>query len=215
MPTDTLANACYLGRDMPIRPRNPHTRGTTKHTKRQNINRNVRLHLRNDRKLVQNDLLQAKTVHNNHFAFYCALSSFETWYHTRQLLPHDRTLIRQWTAIYRQGENKVLQLQLMPNTQQATQMMVRLLVQHVKRTLTIAESGTLVRQPISMSYPWNTPLNTQRMEHFRTHLHNLILDPLTTTDFQEPNLNVAHLQVYGDIVTDILADVEERLSAMN
>ncbi len=128
MPTDTLANACYFGSDMPICPRNPHTR------KRQNINRNVRLHLRNDRKLVQNDLLLAKTVHDNHFVFYCALSSFETWYHTRQLFPHDRTLIRQWAAIYRQGENKVLQLQLMPNTQQATQMMARLLVQPARKT---------------------------------------------------------------------------------
>jgi hypothetical protein len=215
MPTDTITNACYLGSDMPIRPRNPHTRGTTKYTKRQNINRNVRLHLRNDRKLVQNDLMLNKTVHDAHFLFYCTLSSLNTWHHTRQLLPHDRTLIRQWTALYRQGKNTVLKLRLMPNTQQATQMMTRLLVQHVKHTLTIAETGTLVRRPLSLTYSWHTPLNSQRIEHFCTHLHNLILEPFTTPDFQEPHLDVARFQVYGDIVTDILAEVEEKLSASN
>ena len=102
-------------------------------------------------------------------------------------------------------ENTVLQLGLMPNTQQATQMMTRLLVQHVKRTLTIAESGTLV--PCSTTYTYLTvtvlPVeyssqlstrNEKRMEYFCAHLHNLLLDPLTLTtpDFQEPNLNVAY-----------------------
>jgi hypothetical protein len=82
-------------------------------------------------------------------------------------------------AICRQGKNAVLKLGLMPNTKQATQMMTRLLVQHVKRTLTIAETGTLVRRPLSLTYSWHTPLNSQRIEHFCTHLHNLILDPLT------------------------------------
>ena len=62
MPTDTIANACYLGSDMPIRPRNPHPRGTIKYSKRQNMNRNVRLHLRNDRKIVQNDLKLTQAV---------------------------------------------------------------------------------------------------------------------------------------------------------
>ena len=80
MPTDTIANACYLGSDMPIRPRNPHTRGTIKYSKRQNINRNVRLHLRNDRKIVQNDLKLTQAVHDAHFIFYCTLSSLDTWH---------------------------------------------------------------------------------------------------------------------------------------
>jgi hypothetical protein len=156
---------------MPIRPRNPHTRGTTKYTKRQNINRNVRLHLRNDCKLVQNDLMLTKAVHDAHFIFYCTLSSLDTWHHTRQLLPHGRTLIRQWAAIYRQGENTVLKLGLMPNTQQATQMMTRLLAQHVKRTLTIAETGTFVRRPLSLTYSWHNPLNSHRIKHF---LHTFV-----------------------------------------
>ncbi len=103
----------------------------------------------------------------------------------------------------------------MPNTQQATQMMTRLLVQHVKCTLTIAETGTLVRRPLSLTYSWHTPLNSQRIEHFCTHLHNLLLEPLTTPDFQEPHLDVARFQVYGGIVTDILAEVKEKLSASN
>jgi hypothetical protein len=108
MPIDTIANACYLGSDMSIRPRNPHTRGTIKYSKRQNINRNVRLHLRNDRKIVQNDLKLTQAVHDAHFVFYCILSSLDTWYHTKQLLPHDRTLIHQWATIYRKGKNVVL-----------------------------------------------------------------------------------------------------------
>jgi hypothetical protein len=53
------------------------------------------------------------------------------------------------------------------------------------------------------------------MENFCTHLHQLLLNPLNTRNFKEPYLDVANLQVYGDIVTDILADVEEKLSAMN
>jgi cold shock CspA family protein len=65
MPTDNLANAFQLGPEIPIRPRNPHTRGTPKHLKRQNINRNVRLHLRNDRKNVQEDFNKNKKVTNN------------------------------------------------------------------------------------------------------------------------------------------------------
>ncbi len=212
MPTDTIANACYLGNETPIQPRNPHTRGTAKYTKRQNINRNVRLHLRNDRKHVQNDLLITKAVHDAHFNFYCTLSSFDTWHHTRQLLPHDRTLIRQWAQIYRKGKNTVLKLGLMGNTQHTTQMMTRLLVQHVKRILIIAETGTLVRRPLSLSYSWRTPLNSQRLDHFCNHLQNLIMDPLTTPDFQEPHLDIARYQVYSDIVTDIIAEVEEKLS---
>ena len=213
MPTDTIANACYLGSDMPIRPRNPHTRGTIKYSKRQNINRNVRLHLRNDRKIVQNDLKLTQAVHDAHFVFYCTLSSLDTWYHTRQLLPHDRTLIRQWATIYRKGKNVVLKLGLMPNTHQTTQMMTRLLVQHVKRILIIAETGTLIRRPLSQTYAWRTPLNSQRLEHFCIHLQHLIMDPLTTPDFQEPQLDIARYQVFGDVVTDILAEVEEKLSS--
>jgi hypothetical protein len=41
------------------------------------------------------------------------------------------------------------------------------------------------------------------------------MDPLTTPDFIEPTLDVANLQCYGDIVSDILQDAEETLSAMN
>ncbi len=147
-----------------------------------------------------------------HFTFYCTLSSLDTWHHTRQLLPHDRTLIRQWATIYRKGENAVLKLELIPNTHQTTKMMTRLLVQHVKHILIIAETGTLVRRPLSLTYSWHTPLNSKRLEYFYIHLQNLIMDPLTTPDFQEPQLDIARYQVYGDIVTDILAEVEEKLS---
>ena len=48
------------------------------------------------------------------------------------------------------------------------------------------------------------------MEHFCNYLHDLILDPLTTPAFKEPNLDM-NLRVYGDIVNDILAAVDAQL----
>ena len=115
---------------------------------------------------------------------------------------------------YRKGKRATLRMDKLHETQCA-QAMSRLLVQHVKRTLRAAESGTLVRRPISLSYPWQTPLNQERMDHFCAHLHALIVDPLTTPDFTEPILDVANLQCYGDIISDILQDAEETLSAMD
>ena len=85
MPTNNIANACELGPDVPIRPRNPHTRGTPRYTKRQNINRNVRLHLRNDRKTTEHDALINRIVHHTHFTFYYTLSSFDQWHHVNGL----------------------------------------------------------------------------------------------------------------------------------
>jgi hypothetical protein len=73
MHIDNLAGACYLGPEILIRSRNPHTRGTPKHTKRQNINRNIRLHLRNDRKHVQEDFNTIQQLYDTHFVFYCTL----------------------------------------------------------------------------------------------------------------------------------------------
>jgi hypothetical protein len=87
MPTDNLADAFQLGPEIPIRPRNPYRRGTPKHLKRQNINRNVRLHLRNDRKNVQEKFNNSKQLQETHFVFYSTLTEFEMWNHTRQFLP--------------------------------------------------------------------------------------------------------------------------------
>ncbi len=115
---------------------------------------------------------------------------------------------------YRKGKRATLRMDKLHETQCA-QAMSRLLVQHVKRTLRAAESGTLVRRPIALSYPWQTPLNQERMDCFCAHLHALIVDPLTTPDFTEPILDVANLQCYGDIISDILQDAEETLSAMD
>ena len=38
---------------------------------------------------------------------------------------------------------------------------------------------------------------------------------ISTSDFTEPILDVVNLQCYGDIISDILQDAEEKLSAMN
>jgi hypothetical protein len=48
------------------------------------------------------------------------------------------------------------------------------------------------------------------MEHFCDYLHELLLEPLTTPAFQEPILDM-NLQVYGDIVNDILAAVDAQI----
>jgi hypothetical protein len=139
-PTDAIANACGLGCEVSLRPRNPHRRGTVKFTKRQNINWNLRLHLRNDRKTVQNDSILTQAIQDTHYNFYCTLSSFDQWHHARQVLPHDRTLIKQWANIYRQGKAAALKFAQFPDTHKILQIMTRILVQHVKRALTIAES---------------------------------------------------------------------------
>jgi hypothetical protein len=212
MLTNTIANACELGPDVPIRPRNPHTRGTPRYTKRQNINRNVRLHLRNDRKIVQEDFTNKLQLQATHFLFYSTLSDFDRWNHTRMVLTHDATLIRQWTAAYRHGKRAILRMNEMMDTP-CINMMTRLLVQHVKRALRVAETGTLIRRPSALS--WQTPLNQARMDHFCTYLRALMLDPISTPDFTEPILDIANLQCYGDIISDILQDAEEKLSTMN
>jgi hypothetical protein len=148
MPTDNLADACGLGCEVPIRPRNPrnpHRRGTAKYTKRQNLNRNLRLHLQNDRKTVRNDSILYQDIQDTHYNFYCTLSSFDQWNYTRQVLSHDRTLINQWPLIFCQGKTAALRFAQFPDTQNVLQIMTRILVQHVKCTLTIAESGALIR----------------------------------------------------------------------
>jgi hypothetical protein len=214
VPTDTLANACGLGCEVPIRPRNPHRRGTAKFTNRQNINRNLRLHLRNDRKTVQNDSTLFQNMQDTHYDFYCTLSSFDHWQHTRQVIPHDRTLIAQWVQIFHRGKNAALRFAQFPDTEKVLQLMKRILVQHVKRALTIAESGTLVRRPIALSM-LQTPLTHAHIDHFCNHLHRLLMDPLTTPNYAEPTLDIHGLQTYGDVISDILADAEVHLSAMN
>ncbi len=133
MPIENLADAFQLGPEIPIRPRNPYRRGTPKHLKRQNINRNVRLHLPNDRKNVQEEFNNSKQLQETHFVFYSTLTEFEMWNHTRQFLPHDATLIRQWTRAYRKGKRATLRMDKLHETQCA-QAMSRLLVQHVKHS---------------------------------------------------------------------------------
>ncbi len=93
-------------------------------------------------------------------------------------------------------------------------MITWLLVQHVKRALTIAESGTLVRRPIALSV-LQTPLNQARIDHFCNYLHQLLMAPLTTPTYHEPILDIRGLQTYGDVISDILADAEVHLSDMN
>ncbi len=80
-PSTTLTDACLLGHDTPIRPWNPYTCGTAKHTRRQNINRNVKLHLRNDRKQTQEDAREIQQIDLHHHNTYYVLLAFDEWHH--------------------------------------------------------------------------------------------------------------------------------------
>ncbi len=97
----------------------------------------------------------------------------------------------QWAASYREWGNtkltSILRLQQMPDSQQSVQIMTTLLVQHVNRTLSIAqsESGTHVRRPILLLYPWHTPLNQERMGHVCMHFHKLLIMAHGTSDYSE------------------------------
>jgi hypothetical protein len=108
MPSTTLADACLLGHDTPIRPRNPYTRGTAKHTRRQTINRNVRLHLRNDRKQLQEDTQVINQIDLHHHNTYYVLLAFDEWHHrTRFMIGYNKRLISRWIKIYQRASSIV------------------------------------------------------------------------------------------------------------
>ncbi len=51
---------------LPIKQRNPYSRGSPKHTRRANINRNVRAHLRHDLKRCQEDSTAIQRIQSAH-----------------------------------------------------------------------------------------------------------------------------------------------------
>jgi hypothetical protein len=63
--------------------------------------------------------------------------------------------------------------------------MTTLLWNKAARTRTIAANGTFSRN----STRWATPLNAQRMDHFRKYLAELTKEPITTPEYRFPLLN--------------------------
>ncbi len=146
MPPTDLAEACLLGHDTPIRPRNSHTRGTARYTKRQNVNRNVRLHLRNDRKQTQEDARVLQQIDLHHHNTYYVLLSFDEWHHrTRFVVGCNKTLISRWTQIYPKARFIVKQAQSNDNISAYTHdLMQRILAKEIYHVRALADTGTLI-----------------------------------------------------------------------
>ena len=74
---------------LPERQRNPYPRGSAKHTRRANLNRNIRAHLRHDAQRCKEDGQQLQRmqlaydehythINNIHHGFYSALNNFHS-----------------------------------------------------------------------------------------------------------------------------------------
>ena len=88
---------------LPERQRNPYPRGSAKHTRRANLNRNSRAHLRHDAQRCKEDGQQLQRmqlaydahythVNNIHRGFYSALN----WNVDRRHIEYDEVLIFRW-----------------------------------------------------------------------------------------------------------------------
>jgi hypothetical protein len=96
---------------LPMRQRNPHLRGSAKHTRRANINRNIRAHLRHDAQRCKEDGAQLQRIqltHDQHISymetlhrqFYAALNNFHYWNTDRTHIEYDHVLIFRWVTNY-------------------------------------------------------------------------------------------------------------------
>jgi hypothetical protein len=96
---------------LPERQRNPYPCGSAKHTRRANLNRNIRAHLRHDAQRCKDDgaqlqrMLLAHDTQNAymetlHRRFYSALNNFYYWNIDRHHLEYEHTLIFRWAKNY-------------------------------------------------------------------------------------------------------------------
>jgi len=216
MPTPDLASACYLDHDTPIRSRNPHRRGTAKYTKRANINRNIRLHLRNDRKQTQEDATHLQQVDLHHHNTYYALHAFDEWHHrTRFIVGYNKILISRWTQIYQRARYTIRNAQRNDNISATTHDLMQLiLVKEIHHARALADTGTLIPKGCSGYKLFPTPKQAARIDHFCEYLYKLLQDPMSTLRFQHPVLT--HLSpLQDDITDDALADVDVHLDSMD
>ncbi len=180
---------------LPVRQRNPYPRGSTKHTRRANINRNIRAHLRHDAQRCKEDgtqIQRVQTGHDQHNAymetlhrhFYSALNNFHYWNIDRQMIEYDHALIFRWVKNYNIARSLIIDATGKLSNATITQM-TTLLWNKVARARTIAANGTFSRN----STRWATPLNAQRMDHFRKYLAELTKEPITTPEYRFPLFN--------------------------
>ena len=216
MPSTHLADACLLGHDNPIRPRNPYTRGTARYTRRQNINRNVRLHLRNDRKQLQADARVIQQIDLHHHNTYYVLLAFDEWHHrTRFMVGYNKKLISRWIKIYQKARSIVNKAQRNANISAYTHdLMQRTLTKEIHHARALADTGTLIPKGSSGYRIFPTPKQAARLDHFCEHLYQLLQNPVSPLRFQHPVLT-AYSSLPDDITDDALAQVDDQLDSMD
>ena len=210
-----LADACLLGHDTPIRPRNPYPRGTKKHTRRQNINRNVRLHLRNDRKQTQEDARVLQQLDLHHHNIYYVLLAFDEWHHrTRFMVGYNKLLISRWIQIYQKARSIIIKAQRNDNISAYThQLLPRILAKEIHHVRALADTGTLIPKGSSGYKIFPTPKQAARLDHFCEHLYHLLQNPVSNLRFKHPVLN-DYASLPADLTDDAFADVDDKLDSM-
>ena len=191
---------------LPTKPRNPYPRGSKKHTRRANINRNIRAHLRHDLKRCKDDgqqLQRMQTEHDDHteqvnslhLQFYSALNNFHFWQTDRQLIMYDQVLIFRWIRIFNVARSIIIsatQARILLIDDATVNQMTNLLWTQALLMKTLAANGTLSE----ICHRWSTPMNWARLQHFRGYLQELIKEPLLTPEYEFPILSREFITEY-------------------
>jgi hypothetical protein len=191
---------------LPIKPRNPYPRGSKKHTRRANINRNIRAHLRHDLKRCKDDgqqLQRMQTEHDDHdeqvnslhLQFYSALNNFHFWQTDRELIMYDQVLIFRWIRIFNVARSIIIsatQARILLIDDATVNQMTNLLWTQALLMKTLAANGTLSQ----ICHRWSTPMNWARLQHFRGYLQELVKEPLLTPEYEFPILSREFITEY-------------------
>ncbi len=139
-----------------------------------------------------NTMQTATTEHDDstHLRFYSTVNDFNDWDDSRHQIAYDHVLIYRWTQIYNTAQNLILdatrtkgQFNLIedPTLNQTT----HLLWTKAHQMKSQAQHGTLSHT----STTWATPMNYERLQHFRLYLTTLVTQPSLTPAYIFPLLN--------------------------
>jgi hypothetical protein len=191
---------------LPLQPRNPYPRGSKKHTRRANINRNVRAHLRHDLQRCKEDGQQlqrmqtdyddhAAQVQSLHLQFYSALNNFHFWQTDRQVIMYDQVLIFRWIRIFNTARSIIIsatQGRILMLDDATVNQMTNLLWTQALLMKSLAANGTLSH----ICHRWSTPMNWERLQHFRGYLQELVKEPLLTPEYEFPIISREFITEY-------------------
>jgi hypothetical protein len=196
---------------LPIKQRNPYPRGSPKHTRRANINRNVRAHLRHDLKRCKEEStalqrIQSRHAYENdiHRQFYSVLNNFHFWNVDRRHIEFDQVLIVRWITLYNSAKSIILDATKAKLDTVTINQMANLLWTKALHTKKIAANGTLSYIP----HRWGSPMNWERLQHFRAYLNELIKEPINTPKYIFPTLN-------REFITQYEIDEEDQIAIGN